>query len=1135
MATVGSKKIKFIIDSGASVNTISEKAFRELIKIESFKSRLRDFSQSPKIPISAYATSVPLELIATFWADFYIDSIRPHTIEKFFVVSNSTTSLLGKSTALRQKVLQVGLSVINNGFSANTVDTLQHQEQQQSFGFKRLTDKKTFPKFNMEPVKIHVRQDIRVRRCTYSNIQPAYRDIARKRIQELLEVGIIEELTDGMNREFCSALLVVPKGNNDVRLVVDLRGPNKCIIREPHRMPTFESITTRLHEAQVFSTIDLTNAFNHVVLHEESRHLTNFYSGDRFYRFTRLPFGLCNAPDVFQSALEQILKNCENVVIYLDDILVFGSSQIEHDKCLQQVLNKLEEHNVELNRDKCKFSQQSVIFLGFKLSHGGYRVTDEKMEAIENFRTPSSIEEVRSFLGLMNFVDRFICNRAEKTSHLRNMVKSKMFEWNDETKSEFDFMRLTALKEIKKLGFFNKSDKTELMVDASPVGLGAVLTQYDAQSTPRIIACASKALADNEKKYPQTHREALAIIWGVLRFQYFLHGIDFVIKTDAEANKFLFGSDHQIGKRAISRAESWAVKLMPFRFSMEHIPGNENIADVFSRLIKESQKDEEVDSELGEQLFTISDSEISITWSEVQQETEKDETLQAVMESLNSGSWPNTLIKFESQKRYLEVSHGVLLFKDKMVIPLSIRHKILQSAHEGHFGMGSMKRILRTAVWWPGINADTEKMVRDCHICQQTSRPPRPVPIRSRELPDGPWKVVQIDFLKLTGCGSGEFLIVTDTYSRYLWVIEMRRTDVDSTISALWDIITLWGKPDVIQSDNGPPFNAQDFSDFWARHGTHHQRVVPYCPFMNGMVERRNSGLIKAAMTAKLEGKNWRDAIHKYVSKYNNECPHSSTNVTPFELMVGRKYRGVFPILTRESSAYENIEEVLESDATSKLKAARYADTRRGAKDSNIAEGDWVIVTNRQRRSKIDATYLPDNFKVISRNGPKIMVQKENGKIFSKWVAHAKLIKRPEHIQDDDPEIKEGDLVQLPPSSTTFEDRYMVMAKNDDNLLVRSENGHELTIEAGDAIPVENQAWTEIEPLSSEASELDRNSYPVQEANKQKSEGDAIGPENENMTSEWPIEEPEIMPRRSKRIKEASSKLKGFQLYNLFG
>lgn len=151
-------------------------------------------------------------------------------------------------------------------------------------------------------------------------------------------MGIIEPVTDTMDKSFCSSLLVVPKEKNDIRLVVDLRGPNKSIIRTPFRMPTLESILADLDGAIYFSTIDLTSAFFHVELHENSRHLTNFFAGNATYRYKRLPFGLCNAPDIFQEILQTVvLAGCVGCHNYLDDILVSGRTKSEHDENLMVI------------------------------------------------------------------------------------------------------------------------------------------------------------------------------------------------------------------------------------------------------------------------------------------------------------------------------------------------------------------------------------------------------------------------------------------------------------------------------------------------------------------------------------------------------------------------------------------------------------------------------------------------------------------------------------------------------------------------------------------------------------------------------------------------------------------------------
>lgn len=208
------------------------------------------------------------------------------------------------------------------------------------------------------------------------------------------------------------------------------------------------------------------------------------------------------------------------------------------------------------------------------LSHDGLRIEEDKMKAIRDFRRPESQSEVKSFLGLMNFTERFIYQRAEKTEHLRNLAKAERFHWGQNEEDEFDFLKSEALRTITKLGFFRYKDETELYVDASPIGLGAVLIQYNEAKLPRIIGCASKALSDTERKYPQTQREALAMVWGVERFSFYLLNKSFTVTTDSEANKFIFGDGCRTGKRAVSRAEAWALRLQSYDFKVKCVPGD---------------------------------------------------------------------------------------------------------------------------------------------------------------------------------------------------------------------------------------------------------------------------------------------------------------------------------------------------------------------------------------------------------------------------------------------------------------------------------------------------------------------------------------------------------------------------------
>lgn len=659
VARVAGMRVIFFIDSGAQVNTVTKASFEKMLQKESSRKKLIDLSYAPSKSLRAYAASTDIQIIATFSAELYVSKDRPVYIEKFYVVDENR-ALLGFNTATRYSILAVGLKIPVGNF----YDDDYWPCELASVNAVRKSTGEEFPKFNVPPVVLYYNKDMPPARNVFTHIPAVYKELTKQKLDELLSSGIIEVVTKEMDRSFCSSLLVVPKGRDDIRLVIDLRGPNKCIHRTPFRMPTFEEILMDLHGAKWFSTIDLKSAFFHVVLDESCRHLTNFFSGEAMYRCCRLPFGLCNAPDIFQEIMQStILSGCKGVVNYLDDILIVGRTKEEHDENLKEVLARLQDHNVEINTDKCALNRQEVTFLGFKLSEKGWSIEDEKIQAIKHFRKPENQAEVKSFLGLINFIEKFIPQRADKTRFLREVARSDHFYWSHEQDEEFEYLTRNAWKIIQTLGYYNRNDVTELFVDASPHGLGAVLVQFDQESKPRVIACASKALSLTEMKYPQTQKEALAMVWGVEKFSTYLMSIQFTIRSDAESNQFIFGGMHRIGKRAVSRAEAWALRLQPYNFKVERIPGNENLADALSRLVQNPQPTESFDDTADRHLLYLLDAgTMAFSWQEMETHAEDDEEQAEVRESLRTGHWEKQHRCYESQAKHLRVL-GALIFK----------------------------------------------------------------------------------------------------------------------------------------------------------------------------------------------------------------------------------------------------------------------------------------------------------------------------------------------------------------------------------------------------------------------------------------------------------------------------------------
>lgn len=1017
LASIGGVKVQMLIDSGATVNAVSLEVYQKLIDSEALLFNL-DFH--PVREIRAYASDSALKILVRFQAKLMIlfssnenECEEDHSeVEEFYVIDKAVRCLLGKKTSLRHSVLALGIEVRKMKMNhAITHDVLNKSE---CLFELQLMETQSFEAFKMDPVKLRIRKDVLPTKIRYTNIPFNMRHEANAQIKELVRLDVIEEVTDYSKIEWISSMLAVVKQNGKIRLVVDLRGPNKAIIKEAaYRMPTLELVVSKLAGCKVFSTIDLTNAFYHIQLDADSRHITTFWTGEKYYQFKRLPFGLTSAPDIFQRALQDlVLKDCSDTLNYLDDVLVFTETVAQHDISLSTVLSRLREHNVKLNDEKCKFRQASVEFLGFKFSGDGMSITEDRLKAFSSLRAPESVSEVKSFLGMLTFLERFIIDRASKTLHLRKISNSGAFKWTAEAQAEFEAIKSVELTRIASLVFYNSNWKTELIVDASPSGLGAILIQYDDQKSLHIVCCASKALTPTEERYPQQHREALAVVWGIERFKFYLLGIKFTVRTDNRANEFIFGTDaYMQGKRAISRSQLFSLRLQPFNFKVKRVPGKENAADALSRLIDRGQTDENFEQEDTEIIFALTDELNPISLEDIEAASINDNFFQNIKSGLEIDNWKEK--GFRGSKDKLRVWGGVLYFNERFYVPEILRVKVLEIAHIGHVSASSMKILLRAHAWWPRMTVDVDSFHSECRGCSLTSRCVVIPPLSPRELPRRPLEIVHIDFLKLTGVA--ELLIVTDGYSRYLWVIEMKSTTTFATNKALLKICDSWGKPQMWQSDRGPQFISKEFKDYWKHEGVNTRTTIPYASHTNGLVERQNGPIIHAIRTSIVEERPWREALAEYVKAYNTR-PHSSTLFTPFHLLQGRKYHNYLPVFDSWDGVYEQPpprSTVKANHDKAKAKQKLYYDVRNKTKESGIVEGDWVVLKNTNRLNKMESIFLVPRFRVMRVHKAMAIVRSKDGKDFIRWISHLKRDVEKNPTSFDNNPIDPDDLSEL--------------------------------------------------------------------------------------------------------------------------
>lgn len=404
-----------------------------------------------------------------------------------------------------------------------------------------------------------------------------------RNIQEMLDSGTIGESNSPWNLP----VFLVPKktieGKKKFRLVVDMRRLNELIVQDVYPLPLIDELLGQLGKAEYFSTVDLYSGFFQLGLDEESQKFTSFTALGKKLEFKKLVMGLKNAPAFFTRVLQRVLTGLvgTSCLIYLDDIVVFGTSLAEHNDNLRKVFDALRLNELKLQPDKCNFLQKEVLFLGHKVTTDGVEVDDSKFDGIKNFPIPKTRKDVRSFLGLTGYYRKFIQDYGKIAAPLNKLTSVNVqFRWTDVEQIAFDNLK-EKMMNPPVLIFPDFAKPFVLTTDASGEGLGAVLSQME-NKNDRPVAYASRAMSEVEKrklKNSAFHMELLAISWGVKKFRHYLYGRHFTIFTDHQP--LVHFKNMANDNSAIMKLK---LELEEYDFDIKYKPGKINAnADALSR------------------------------------------------------------------------------------------------------------------------------------------------------------------------------------------------------------------------------------------------------------------------------------------------------------------------------------------------------------------------------------------------------------------------------------------------------------------------------------------------------------------------------------------------------------------------
>ena len=795
-------------------------------------------------------------------------------------------------------------------------------------------------------------------------------DAFRKELERMESLGIISKVTQPT--EWVNSFVIVDKGGGKgIRVCLDPRDINKNIKREHYYTRKIDDITPKMTGCTHFTVVDARSGYWMVALDEESSLLTTFSTPFGRFKYNRLPFGIVVAQDIFQRKMDSLFGDLPGVTGIADDLFVMGTSEENHDRNFINLLKHAGDNNIKFNSEKLQFKVKEAKFFGHVWTPEGIKPSPDKVEAITNMNPPKSVSDLQSFLGLVNYLNRFNPTIATLASPLRELTKKDVtFLWNPEHQAAFDRIK-EVIASPTTLSYFDPSKDTIIQSDASLQGLGAVLLQDE-----KPVCYASRTLTECEKNYSNIERELLAAVWSLEKFNHYVYGKAVKLQTDHKP--IVAASKKQISKTS-PRLQRLLLRMSKYDVDLEYLPGKQNvIADALSRVDpSHSNCKKENYTEIPEIPVNLITNTVDTKKSDIdriRENTAMDLNLQMLKKFIIDG-WPDLrsncppeVIDYWNYREDLSIEDGVIFKCNRIVIPEILRKEMLSLIHQGHMGIEKCLLRAKQSVFWPRVSCEIKQIVSQCGICQQHQRQQSSEPLIPHDLAQYPWQKLGSDLFQYN---RHVYLLVVDYYSKFPVVRRLGTTpDSNTIIVHLKSIFCEYGIPEEFISDNGPQYDCRKFKDFCTFYNIHHTTSSPTYAQSNGMAERFVQTVKKLILKTLEAGEDANLALLNYRS-----TPISHTLPSPAQLLMSRNIKTLLPmsksLLKSKSPDNDLIKEELYER---QKKQKKFYDRKAFCDLPTLQQGQSVRIYNPKVKNWVPATVVtktndPRSYYVKSENG----------------------------------------------------------------------------------------------------------------------------------------------------------------------